>query len=155
MGSAKNAYLIVLCKDCWPWPSWSVLRNTLTGNRKTRNKSTHSYRKVNKTELTHLRLSSAYIVVTVWQIYPPFFTTFSSQKGDDCKYFGNFKIIFIDGLNQRKLLSMSKIVGILIYWSSKITSMKLQRGTYQTVVTAIYWCKNEKVNFYPSIIFIF
>ena len=92
-------------------------------------KSTNNYRKARRLNSRTFDLSNAFKVVTVWHTIPPYFTTFRCQKAAVVKYFDTFKIIFIDSINQRHHCKCQKLLGILFYWSTIDTSMKLQRGT--------------------------
>ena len=74
-------------------------------------------------------------------IYPSFFTIFRCLKnGDNCKYFRQLYtvMIFIDGLDQRKTLSMSNKFGILIIEVLRYVNNTPKRHIYQTVETVIY-----------------
>ena len=100
-------------------------------------KQKHKHKQLTQSEKTDSRtfvLSSAFIVlriycITVWYLSLLFHHLCRLKRGDYVNIFGNFKDNVHWRINQRKFSSMSKIIGILIYWSSNITSMKLQRGT--------------------------
>ena len=97
--------------------------------------------------ITHLLYHSMYLSL-------PFSPPSSAQRGDFVNIFGNFKDNVHWRINQRKSSSMSKIIGIQKLLKFQYNVNDTTKRHYQTVVTAIYWWKNKKVNFYPSITFI-
>ena len=158
---AKDAYLncVVPKKTSKMLLKWLLMciggyttgkRNISTNNAKREDWLTH-LRSIQRIVLYYafpvLRIyCTTHLSVSQYDSIPPSSPPIVCPSGDFVNIFGNFKVMYIDGQAKENFINVKNNWHSLLlkFWYKRQWTPKRH---HQTVVTAIYWCKNEEVNF--------